>query len=284
MSKVLLIGNKGMLGQELSREFKEEHEVIGVDYDVFDITNEEMVSQQIESLKPDLVINAAAYNNVDLMEQKEEEFFKAKLVNGEAVGYLAAACAKNKITLVHYSSDYVFKGDDKNGYDENAPVDPVNKYGVSKALGELFLKNSKADFYLIRLSRLFGPPGGGKKSFVDTMIDLVVNQGKKELKLVNEEFSSPTYSKDLAQFTRLLWEEKKPFGIYHGANSGACTWYEFALEIFKIKELDVKVNPVSSVEFPRPAKRPMYSELLNTKLPKQRHWTMALAEYLKTLK
>lgn len=281
MSKVLIIGSKGMLGQELVKSFQRDHEVIGVDYNTFDITNEEIVREKIDAIRPKLIINAAAYNNVDLIELKEEEFAKAKMVNGQAVGYLAGACAKNNITLVHYSSDYVFKGDNKEGYAEDAPVDPISKYGESKALGELLLQKSGANFYLIRLSRLFGLAGGGKKSFVDTMIDLVANQGKKELKLVNEEYGCPTYSQDLINFTRALWEEDQPFGIYHGANSGACTWYDFGLKIFKQKQLEVNCIPVASNEFPRSAKRPAFSELINTKMPKQRHWAEALADYLK---
>ena len=235
MSKILVIGSEGMLGQELVNEFKKNHEVIAVDYDTFDITNEQSVKEKISEIKPELVINAAAYNNVDSAEQKDEEFEKAKLVNGYAVGFLAKACAENKITIVHYSSDYVFKGNNEDGYNEEAKPEPASKYGESKFLGELELQKSGAYYYLIRLSRLFGSPGGGKKSFVDTMIDLVENQGKKELKLVNEEKSCPPYSKDLVVFTRSLWEESEPFGIYHGANDGTCTWYEFALEIFKQK-------------------------------------------------
>ena len=281
MSRVLIIGSKGMLGQELVKAWQKDHEVIGADYGTFDITNEKIVGEKINEIKPELIINAAAYNNVDLAEQKEEEFAKAKMVNGQAVGYLSGACARNKVTLIHYSSDYVFRGDNKDGYNEDAPVEPISKYGESKALGELFLQKSGANFYLIRLSRLFGPAGGGKKSFVDTMIDLVANQGKKELKLVNEEYGCPTYSKDVINFTRALWEESRPFGIYHGANSGACTWYDFGLEIFKQKQLEVNCIPVASDEFPRPAKRPAFSELLNTKMPKQRHWTEALADYLR---
>lgn len=270
-----------MLGQELMKAFQKNHEVIGADYDIFDITNENTVREKINEIKPDLIINAAAYNNVDLVEQKEEELSKANLVNGQAVGYLAAACLENKVTLVHFSSDYVFRGDNKDGYAEDAPTDPISKYGESKALGESLLQKSGANFYLIRLSKLFGPAGSGKKSFVYTMIDLVVSQGKKELKLVNEEYSCPTYSADLINFTRTLWEEKHPFGIYHGANSGACTWYDFGLEIFKQKGLEVNCIPVAADEFPRPAKRPAFSELINTKMPKQRHWAEALADYLK---
>lgn len=281
MSKILITGSKGMLGQELVKEFRNRgHEVFGYDQDDFDITNQATVLERIKNIAPDLVINAAAYNGVDKIEENMGDCILAEEVNGHAVGYLAKACLSVGAPLVHYSSDYVFAGDRRAGYAEDDGLSPINKYGETKAEGETLLRQSGVKYYLIRLSRLFGPAGGGKKSFVDMMLDLA-QQGRKEFKVVDEERGCPTYGKDLARFTRMLWEEKKPFGIYHGANTGACTWYEFALEIFKIKGLDAKVAPVSSAEFPRPAKRPAYSELLNTKLPKQRHWMLALEEYLK---
>ena len=152
-----------------------------------------------------------------------------------------------------------------------------------QAPDDKILKLTTDKFYLIRLSRLFGLAGESamtKKSFVDIMLDLVINKNKKELDLVDDEKSCPTYAPDLAKFTKKLIEEKKPFGIYHGANSGVCTWYEFAKEIFKIKNLAVKCNPVPADKFPRPAKRPNFSELINTKVNKQRNWQEALREYL----
>jgi len=208
----------------------------------------------------------------------------AKKVNGEAVGNLAEICDKENIILIHYSSDYVFYGDNKDGYDENSNINPIDKYGETKALGEKLLQENTDKFYLIRLSKLFGKPAiveGAKKSFVDTMIWLVTEVKKDHLDLVDEEISSPTYAPDLAKFTKSILEEKKEFGIYHGANSGVCSWYEFALEVFKIKNIKIDTTPVSGDKFPRPAKRPIYSELLNTKISKQRTWQEALRDYLK---
>jgi len=280
---VVILGAKGMLGQALQAEFKDS-EIFAFDKEELDITDKNKIKIKLTEIKPDILINATAYNAVDKIEENSEDFKIAELVNGQAVGYLAESCKNLDITMVHYSSDYVFKGDSKSGYLEDAYNDPINKYGQSKVLGEQLLKMGTDKYYLIRLSRLFGPAGISKlakKSFVDIMLDLVINKGKAELDLVDDEKTCPTYVKDLAKFTRELIEQKKEYGIYHGANSGACTWYQFAEEIFKLKNLQVKCNPVSADKFPRPAKRPNFSELLNTKMPAQRSWQEALADYLK---
>lgn len=276
--KVLIIGSRGMLGQELVKVFKRGHEVVAWDKDECDITNKEEIRGQIFSLRPDFLINAAAYNDVDNAEKEQE---KANLINGWAVGFLAETAEKLSIPMVHYSTDYVFRGDKKEGYVEEDTPDPQSAYAKSKFLGEQELRNNCSKFYLIRLSRLFGKMGDGegvKKSFVDKIIERTTNF---ELKVIDEEMSSPTYAPDAAKLTFEIVRSKRPFGIYHGANSGACTWYSFAQEIFKIlKRSDIILKPVSAAEFPRPAARPRYSILLNTKLPKQRKWEEALREYL----
>ena len=278
-----------MLGEALQKEFKDS-EVFAFDKEDLDITNEIEVKNKILETKPEIVINATAINAVDNIEIDANFYKLAEEINGTAVGKLAQICKDLDVILVHYSSDYVFKGDNPAGYNEESYTDPVDKYGETKVLGEKLLKMTTDKFYLIRLSRLFGPAGTSemaKKSFVDVMLDLVINKGKTELDLVDDEKSCPTYAPDLAKFTRKLLDSRlrgndnlMPFGIYHGANNGACTWYEFAKEIFKIKNLHVNCNPVSADKFPRPAKRPHFSELLNTKIDKQRDWQEALKEYL----
>lgn len=286
--KVIILGSKGMLGKALREEF-EDSEVFAFDKEDLDITNENQLRIKIEEIRPEVVINATAINAVDNIEIDASFYKLAEEINGTAVGKLAQICKELNIILVHYSSDYVFKGDNPAGYNEEAYTDPVDKYGETKVLGEKLLKSTTDKFYLIRLSRLFGPAGTSemtKKSFVDIMLDLVQGnpstgaQGKTELDLVDDEKSCPTYSCDLAKFTKKLLAENKPFGIYHGANNGACTWYEFAKEIFQIKGLQVKCSSVSADKFPRPARRPNFSELLNTKVEKQRNWQEALQEYL----
>ena len=266
-----------MLGQELAKTFKENSPFLW-DRNEIDISNQEEVHKKIAGLKPDLVINAAAYNDVDGAEKNEAI---ANQINGYAVGYLAKAINAIGGILVHYSTDYVFKGDKKQGYLEADIPDPQSAYAKSKYLGEQEIINNIKKFYLIRLSRLFGQSAKSvqaKKSFVDIMIEL--SKTKKKLNVVNEELSSPTYAPDLARQTKYIIDDKLPFGIYHVTNRGACTWAEFAKAIFAIKNLSVTINPVKSSFFPRPAVRPNYSQLINSKLPDSRNWQEALNEYL----
>lgn len=283
--KILVFGSKGMLGQELVKNFSASYEVIAFDKTDLDISDFFAVKEKINEIKPEIVINSVAINSVDKIEEDRDFYNLAKKINGESVGNLAKICQEKNILLVHYSSDHVFGGDKKDGYAENAIVTPINKYGESKALGEELLIKNTDQYYLIRLSKLFGLPAitpGAKKSFVDTMIWLATTGNKTHLDLVNEEISSPTYAPDLADFTRQIIENNLEYGIYHGANSGSCTWYEFAKQIFILKNLDVELVPVKSDKFSRSAKRPLFSTLLNTKLEEQRNWKEALKEYLLT--
>jgi len=277
MAKILIIGAKGMLGQYLAREFFDD-ELILVDREEFDITSRDGVPLQIKNLKPDLIINAAAYNDVDGAEKNPEI---VKLINGYSVGFLAKAAKEVGATFIHYSSDYVFDGEKEEGYREDDQPKPISVYGESKYLGEVELQENCEKYYLIRLSRLFGRVGAGegvKKSFIDKMLELA--ETRDSLEVINEEVSCPTYAKDLAELTKYIWQDKKPYGIYHGVNSGSCTWYELAQEIFKIKGLGVNLQAVNGDKFSRAAKRPKYSFLLNTKLSPQRSWQEALKEYL----
>lgn len=277
--KTLIIGAKGMLGQELVRVFSE-CEVLAWDREDCDILNFEEARQTIISAAPSLIINATGYNNVDKAEGEGRE--AAYKLNAAAPANLARVAKELDVPFVNYSSDYVFSGDAVEGYSEGAPLSPVSEYGKSKAEGEHLLGEVGGKIYIIRPSRIFGVKGNGenvKESFVDLMIRL--SSEKKEFDMVDSELTSPTYAPDLATRTREIVENFPP-GIYHGANSGACTWYGFAKEIFRlIGREDIKLNPVSSDFYPRPAKRPACSVLLNTKLPLARSWQEALDEYLR---
>ena len=213
IKKVLILGSKGMLGQELLVEFTSHgYDVVGWDKDELDITDFSIVNQKVVDLCPDILINAVAYNLVDKIEEDENIFELAQKINGEAVGNLAKICKEINSVFVHYSSDYVFKGDDNNGYKEDDVINPVNKYGFSKGIGESQLLEIGGKFYLIRLSKLFGKPAvsvGAKKSFVDTMIWLVTEGGKTSLEIVNEEVSCITYTPDLAKLTRSIIENER---------------------------------------------------------------------------
>ncbi|KKP58243.1 MAG: dTDP 4-dehydrorhamnose reductase [Candidatus Moranbacteria bacterium GW2011_GWF1_34_10] len=311
MKKVLILGAKGMLGQELAGSFNNgDYEVIAWDKDELDITDEAQTKEKISTLAPAVILNAVAYNAVDKCEEDEKEFELAKKINGEAPGYLAKIAKEIGAVFVHYSSDYVFGAEMPNipepegctgscgscglhagfepeiGYRENDKPAPVNKYGESKLMGEEEVKKNGEKFYIIRLSKLFGKPSlseEGKRSFFDMMLEM--GKKNKEVKAVDEETSCFTYAPDLAQKTKEIIEAKKEFGIYHVINSECCTWYEAAEELFmQAKMEDVIVEPVTGDEFHRPAKRPYFSALLNKKLNPLRSYRDALAEYLKNQK
>ena len=240
---------------------------------------------------------------MDLAEKEEE---KANEINGYAVGILAKACREIAAIFVHFSTDYVFDGANAQGYKEDSPTHAVNSYGRSKELGEkllveememekledpdligsLALKNPEkypdafreplGHYFLIRTSWLFGKHG---KNFVDTMLKLAAD--KKEIKVVDDQFGKPTFTLDLARQVKFLVETREyPSGIYHITNEDETSWHGFAKTILGMYKPSVHVLPCTTEEFPRPAKRPKHSSLVNTKLPPLRSWKEALAEYL----
>jgi|GEM_PF-33347 dTDP-4-dehydrorhamnose reductase len=279
--KVLVLGARGMLGQEIVSVFSD-HEVLAWDREDCDICNFFESENKIRKVAPELIINCAAYNNVDAAEGDGRELcFK---LNAEAPANLARIAKELGANFVQYSSDYVFSGEKTDGYTEIDLPDPISEYGKSKAEGERLIQEIGGNFYIIRPSRIFGVKGTGenvKESFVDLIIR--ISAEKKEFNMVDSELTSPTYAPDLAARTREIIE-KYPPGIYHGAHDGACTWHGFAEEIFRLLDRnDIKLIPVGSDFYPRPAKRPACSVLLNTKLPPARHWKEALGEYLEKL-
>ena len=275
--KVLVLGAKGMLGQELVKAFSD-NEVVAWDREDLDITDREEIIQKIGNLKPFVILNTAAYNAVDKAEEEKDSAFA---VNAEAVKHLALVSKEIGAIFVHFSTDYVFEGIEKNGYKEGDAINPQSVYARSKAKGEEYLRETGGKYYLIRLSRLFGKSGigdGSKKSFVDMILNLA--KEKDALEIIDEELSSPTYAPDLAKLTKEIIANKMPYGIYHGANNESCTWYGFAKEILKLKNISCKLIPVPASRITRPAIRPKYSILLNTKLSPARSWREALKEYL----
>ena len=278
--KILILGAKGMLGREFLRVLRKQ-DVVGWDRDELDITDETAVSAKLSDLKPDLVINCSAYNAVD---KAEEDRQTAESVNGQAVGYLAKVCASLDIPLVHFSSNYVFDGNNPEGYNEDDTPRPLSNYGQSKLQGEIELQRNTEKYYLIRSAWLFGKPGGGKKSFVDLMLD--VGSKGQPIDAIEDEFGNPTYVKDLAGAVVALVETKKPFGIYHLVNTGSCSWYDLAKEIFIIKNIVVQLNSIRVEEYmkKRKAPRPKFGVLNNTKFIQLRPWTEALKEYLESKK
>lgn len=271
-----------MLGQEIVRVFSADPlwQVVGWDFENLDITEAKSVENKLTAAEPSLVINCAAYNNVDGAETAPDQ---AELLNVTAVANLARTTAQIGATLVHFSTDYVFAGTKQEGYIEANLTDPQSVYAKTKAAGEVAARENPKH-YVIRLSRLFGKPAisvNAKKSFVDVMLGLAETQST--ISVVDGEYSSPTYAPDLAKATYDIVRLQSPFGTYHRTNDGACTWFAFAQEIFRIAGKQVTVQPVPPEQYPRPAPRPAYSQLCTTKLPTLRSWQDALAEYLESM-
>ena len=269
-----------MLGHDLMVVFKKYHP-IGWDIGNLDITKPKQGFSKISKIKPDILINAAAYTDVDGAEKNK---IVARKINSQAVGYLARTCLKLNATFVHFSTDYVFSGHKKGGYyEKDQPIKPINFYGLSKLGGEkeiLKLKNRGLRYYLIRTAWLFGPKARPHqhKNFVDTILRLA--KIENEIKVVNDQWGCPTYSYDLAQAVKAMIEKKLSNGVYHITNSGATTWYKFAKSIIRFSKNESKISPCRTKEYRLPAKRPKYVILLNTKLPPLRSWQRALKSYL----
>jgi dTDP-4-dehydrorhamnose reductase len=273
--KVLILGANGSLGQATEEVWHNE-EVIAWDRTELDVTDEEAVASKVKELKPDLIINCTAYNGVD---KAEEERGLADAINGYAVGFIAKVANELDITMVHYSTGYVFAGDKKEGYNEDEIPNPKSAYAMSKLLGEMELQRNVEKFYLIRTQWLYGRQSiNGKPSFVELMLKLASDG--KEIKGITDEFGQPTFVVDLAQATRAIIEEQKPFGIYHLTNAGITSWYDWAKEIFLIKNIQANLLEGKRSDFNRPAARPQYGILNNTKFIELRPWTESLREYL----
>ena len=281
---ILILGGRGNLGSQLTEILSAEYEVAAWDRDDVDALDFKRLRQKIKELAPELIINCVAYNAVDKCEDKTE-YELAYNLNAELPGKLADIALETNAILIHYSTDYVFNGTEiKKEFEESDVPNPINKYGESKFAGEREIVRRGQDglrYYLIRTSKLFGPLGASpqaKPSFFDIMSGL--SQTKTEITVVNEELSCFTYTVDLAEATKRLWELEVPFGIYHLVNEGACTWYEAAEELFRLKKIKVGLRPVRSENLLRAARRPKFSALKNTKIRKMRPWKAALKEYL----
>ena len=276
--RVLILGAQGTLGRALAQVFSSDTKPILWDIDQIDITHHCTTQSRIYRLNPNLVINSAAYNDVEAAEKDSET---AYAVNGYAVGNLATVCSKLHIPFVHYSSDYVFDGNKKAGYVESDVPNPISTYGQLKLLGEHEIRSCTDRFYIIRLSKLFGKSVSSSRSktgFVELMLKLAAE--KDIIDIVDEDSSSPTYSVDLARVTRYAVKVGMPFSTYHVTNSGQATWYQLAREVFDILKIDVQLNPVPTASFGRSAPHPKYSVLRNTKLPLLRPWPKALRNFL----
>jgi len=260
---ILVTGANGQLGkciQDLAREHSDLNFSF-TDILELDITDENFVKHYFEDNSFDYCINCAAYTAVDLA---ESETYMAFLINAEAVKILAKACSLNNCCLIHISTDFVFDGKKPNAYVEEDTPNPLSVYGSSKLRAEYYVQNILKEYFIIRTSWVYSEYG---HNFVKTMLRL--GNEKKEVNVVNDQIGSPTYARDLGGFLiALLLNNKNQYGVYHYSNEGEISWYEFAIKIFEIAELRLKVNPISSSEYPTPARRPKNSKLNKDKTKK----------------
>ena len=269
--KVLVTGAGGMLGQDLCPLLEDEgSDVIETRSKTMDITDKEKVLEVFAEQAPDLVIHCAAYTNVD---GAEEDFETALLINEKGTENVAIAAEKADIPIVYISTDYVFDGTADKPYKPDDKPNPVDNYGLSKLKGEEAVKKHCKKHYIIRTSWLYGHHG---KNFVETMISL----GKKmpEVRVVDDQVGCPTWSVALSEAIIKLLEDEADFGTYHVCGSGKTSWYGFTKEIFKLAGIKTPVIPVTTAEFPRPAKRPAYSVMENGGICPD--WKVSLRQYM----
>lgn len=278
--KILIFGGSGRLGGAFKRQFKS-HKIFSPGRDKVDITDWHSLEQALNTYSPNFVINAAAFNDVNEAQGAGKEL--SMLVNAKAPEIIAKITAKANIPFCHISTDYVFEGDKKEGYVETDAPKPISVYGISKFLGEKAVLENHPQVYLVRTARLYGhqpESPNAKKSFVETVLELAKNSNTFAIN--SSEVSSPTLVDDLAKhLDQHILTLPKP-GIYHIANAGGCSWFEWAREIVKILKLPVKVTPRDPTELKRAALRPAFSVLLSTKIPPMRSWQDALREFLLT--
>ncbi|HPS57701.1 MAG TPA: dTDP-4-dehydrorhamnose reductase [Spirochaetota bacterium] len=284
---VWIPGGSGMLGRHIA----EKCTAAGIGYistDIdLDITESGAVSEFVRKNRFSWIVNCSAYTAVDLAEDEKD---KAFAVNAEGIRNIAEACKGSGTKIIHFSTDYIFPGNKPGGFTENDATGPEGVYGASKLEGERFLSSIYNNFFIFRISWLYGPYG---KNFVHTMLSLFGQ--RDELNVVDYQSGSPTYTGELADFiVRLIQSDSEQYGIYHFSGEGMTNWHEFASEIYRLAvkygltQRAVKINPVDSSKYPQKAKRPAYSYMIKDKLDKvfgyrPRNWKETLEGYIKLI-
>jgi dTDP-4-dehydrorhamnose reductase len=267
MKRILLIGNQGQLGQELQQILPSLGEIVGVDRKLMDLAQPEVIRQVIADLKPDCIVNAAAYTAVDKAENEQEIAYK---INAVAPTIIAEEARKIGATLLHVSTDYVFDGQKNTPYTEEDNTNPLSVYGQSKLAGEQGIQQTCDHYIILRTAWVYGIYG--KSNFVKTMLRL--GGEREQIRVVFDQVGSPSWARDIAEAISKILVNVDTInpGIYHFTNSGVTSWYDFALTIFEeAKQLGFplkiqQVVPITTSEYPTPAKRPAYSVLSHQKI------------------
>lgn len=286
MQKVLITGASGQLGRAMNQVLRD-----GKNYKLYrtshtenvdegiqslDITDEAAVNMIVERIKPDIIINCAAFTAVDLCESEEDKAFQ---INALGPKYLSVATEKIGAKLVHVSSDYVYDGEASKPYVEGDSTNPISVYGKTKLAGDTYVQELCRKSFILRVSWVYGEG----KNFVRTMLRLA--DSGKQLRVVADQYGTPTSALEIARVIAYLMKTES-YGIYHATCEGSTSWYDFAVEIFNQAEKTVEIEAIPTSQYPTPAKRPMYSVLDNRAL-RERHgyimkeWKEALKEYWK---
>jgi len=279
--KILVTGFNGQLGYDIGRQAEDRDvEIIGIDIKELDITIKEDVYKYVMDLKPDAIIHCAAYTAVDNAEDNKEFCFN---VNVNGTKYLAESAKHIGAKFMYISTDYVFDGKGTEYFSEADTPNPVGYYGMTKYEGEKVVDVALQNYFIVRISWVFGINGN---NFIDTMLKL--SETRSELNVVADQIGSPTYTFDLARLLLDMIATEK-YGIYHATNEGITSWAEFAVEIFDQAGRDVKVNKISTEEYPTKAVRPKNSRMSKQKLNDSGFkplptWESSITRYLEELK
>jgi len=261
--KILITGARGQLGQDCAKVLGTENTVYGFSSQDLDISNHDQVKQHFQVIKPDLIINCAAYTAVDKCETDQENCWR---VNAEGAGIIASICAENKARMIHISTDYVFDGNKSvpQPYKEKDPVHPLSQYGASKQAGEEKIRNRLENYLILRTAWLYGIGG---PNFLKTMLRLVVSDPNRTIRVVNDQYGSLTWTHRLAlQIKTLLTSDVT--GTFHATAEGHSTWYDGAKLFLEAMNVPFTLEPCSTEDYPTPARRPTNSILANNHLKK----------------
>lgn len=280
--KIAVLGATGQLGTDIVFELQKTHEVIPFSHEDMAVENFDDTRNKLSKVQPDCIVNTTAYHNVELCEKNPQQAF---LINATALQNLSIVANDLKSSLVHFSTNYVFGGEEQRiPYKESDRPFPINMYGISKLAGEYLIQSYCKKWYIFRVAGLFGKTGTKAKkykNFIDMMVHLA--KGKAELPSSNDEIFTFTSTKDLSEMLAFILPTEQ-YGLYHATNSGECSRFTFSKEIYRLLNIDCKLNGVGRSYFPTQYKQPSYTVLDNSKLAKigfkMPHWKDSLKEYI----
>lgn len=281
--RIAVIGGNGQLGEDVAAAFAAEgDEVISLIHEDVEVSSKESVARSLDNIRPEIVVNTAAFHHVEKCESEPAGAFAANAMGARNV---AQASRPLGATLFHISTDYVFDGLKQSPYTEQDPAMPLNVYGNSKLAGEYFVRAENPRHFVVRVSGLYGSHpcrAKGNLNFVELMLKL--SRERDELRVVNDEFVTPTPTVEVARQLVVL-SRTTDYGLYHATSEGGCSWYEFAKAIFELSGAKVKLQPAGPGEFPAKVARPKYSVLENAALKRSgrnvfEHWRKGLEQYL----